>query len=125
MATAIDSDEQVGLLSDKEAKAARDWQQRNQAKLPRIKLDLFNQLAELKKTETTTTTKRQRRISEFDWVLLKKAAELGAFQVRSRSELSKIENYAIKIKLGFACHPDLRTFRNGSTEEGVYWIKRV
>ncbi len=35
-------------------------------------------LAELKKTETTTTTKRQRRISEFDWRLLKRAAELNA-----------------------------------------------
>lgn len=33
---------------------------------------------ELKKTETTSTTKKKRRISEFDWVLLKKAAELNA-----------------------------------------------
>ncbi len=33
---------------------------------------------ELRKTETTSTTKRKRRISEFDWVLLKKAAELNA-----------------------------------------------
>lgn len=33
---------------------------------------------ELRKTETTSTTKRRRRISEFDWVLLKKAAELNA-----------------------------------------------
>ncbi|HCS54753.1 adenylosuccinate synthetase [Rubinisphaera sp.] len=35
-------------------------------------------LTDLKKTETTTTTKRQRRISEFDWRLLKRAAELNA-----------------------------------------------
>lgn len=35
-------------------------------------------LSELRKTETTSTTKRKRRISEFDWVLLKKAAELNA-----------------------------------------------
>lgn len=34
-------------------------------------------LRELRKTETTSTTKRKRRISEFDWVLLKKAAELN------------------------------------------------
>ncbi len=56
---------------------------------------------------------------------LEQAAELGVFQVRSRSDISKAENYAIKIKLGFACHPDLRTFRDGSTAEGVYWVKRV
>jgi adenylosuccinate synthase len=35
-------------------------------------------LAKLQKTETTSTTKRKRRISEFDWVLLKKSAELNA-----------------------------------------------
>jgi len=35
-------------------------------------------LSDLRKTETTSTTKRRRRISEFDWVLLKKAAELNA-----------------------------------------------
>jgi len=35
-------------------------------------------LSKLQKTETTSTTKRRRRISEFDWVLLKKAAELNA-----------------------------------------------
>ena len=34
--------------------------------------------SELRKTETTSTTKKKRRISEFDWVLLKKAAELNA-----------------------------------------------
>jgi len=35
-------------------------------------------LKQLEKTETTSTTKRKRRISEFDWTLLKKAAELNA-----------------------------------------------
>jgi adenylosuccinate synthase len=35
-------------------------------------------LAELQKTETTSTTGRKRRISEFDWVLLRKAAFLNA-----------------------------------------------
>lgn len=33
---------------------------------------------ELNKTEKTSTTNRKRRVSEFDWVLLKKAAELNA-----------------------------------------------
>jgi adenylosuccinate synthase len=35
-------------------------------------------LAELQKTETTSTTKRKRRISEFDWALLRKATFLNA-----------------------------------------------
>ncbi len=34
--------------------------------------------SELRKTETTSTTKKKRRISEFDWVLLKRASELNA-----------------------------------------------
>ncbi|MEM8863392.1 MAG: GNAT family N-acetyltransferase, partial [Chloroflexota bacterium] len=56
---------------------------------------------------------------------LEKGAELGAFQVRSRSNISKVENYVIKIKLGFACHPDLRTYKDGTTADGVYWVKRI
>ena len=56
---------------------------------------------------------------------LQKAEAIGAFQVRSRSGLDRVENYAIKIKLGFAAHPDLRTLRDGTTETGVYWVKRV
>jgi adenylosuccinate synthase len=35
-------------------------------------------LEELNKTETTSTTKRKRRIGEFDWALLRKAASLNA-----------------------------------------------
>ena len=35
-------------------------------------------LDELKKIEVTSTTKRKRRIAEFDWVLLRKAASLNA-----------------------------------------------
>lgn len=34
--------------------------------------------SELEKTETTSTTKRKRRISEFDWQLLRRASELNA-----------------------------------------------
>lgn len=56
---------------------------------------------------------------------LQTAAERGCFQVRSRSSLDRVENYAIKIKLGFACHPAHRTFRDGKVEAGVYWVKRV
>jgi adenylosuccinate synthase len=35
-------------------------------------------LPDLVSTEVTTTTRRQRRIGEFDWVLLRKAASLNA-----------------------------------------------
>lgn len=34
--------------------------------------------AELKRTEITSTTKRKRRVSEFDWALLRRAASLNA-----------------------------------------------
>jgi len=47
-------------------------------KLPEIARRSGISINDLKKTETTSTTKRKRRISEFDWVLLKKAAELNA-----------------------------------------------
>jgi adenylosuccinate synthase len=35
-------------------------------------------LAELRRTERTSTTKRKRRVAEFDWVLLRKSASLNA-----------------------------------------------
>src|SRR5262249_48667988 len=35
-------------------------------------------LSELEKTETTSTTKRRRRISEFDWTLFRRAVFLNA-----------------------------------------------
>jgi adenylosuccinate synthase len=34
-------------------------------------------LDELKRTETTTTTKRERRIAEFDWVQFKESVQLN------------------------------------------------
>jgi adenylosuccinate synthase len=46
--------------------------------LPEIERRSGIALNKLQKTETTSTTKRKRRICEFDWVLLKKAAELNA-----------------------------------------------
>ncbi|MEM9776736.1 MAG: GNAT family N-acetyltransferase [Chloroflexota bacterium] len=58
-------------------------------------------------------------------LILQKAGELDLFQVRSFSARSRVENYAVKMKLGFACHPELRTLKDGSTYEGVYWVKRV
>ncbi len=52
------------------------------------------------------------------------ARDLGCFQVRSRSATARDANYAIKIKLGYACHPAIRTLPSGD-ETGVYWVKRV
>lgn len=56
---------------------------------------------------------------------LKEAQALGCFQMRSRSAIDKVENYQIKIKLGFACHPARRTFKDGTFADGVYWVKRL
>lgn len=56
--------------------------------------------------------------------ILDLAPKLGCFQVRSRSEMSKKANYAIKFKLGFAAHPAVRKMRSGDSP-GVYWVKNV
>lgn len=56
---------------------------------------------------------------------LEESARRGCFQMRSRSNVKCVENYHIKMKLGFACHPDVRTLGDGSKAEGVYWVKRV
>jgi GNAT superfamily N-acetyltransferase len=53
------------------------------------------------------------------------ARHLGCYQVRSRSELTAQSNYAVKRKLGFAMHPSVRTFGDGRTSVGVYWVKKV
>lgn len=53
------------------------------------------------------------------------ATKIGCFQMRSRSAIDKVENYSIKIKLGFAGHPDRRTRKDGSYKYGVYWVKRL
>ncbi len=46
------------------------------------------------------------------------ARELGCYQLRSYSELSHAENYALKLKLGFAAFPEQRA--NG--QQGVYFV---
>lgn len=53
------------------------------------------------------------------------APALGCYQVRSRSELSRAANYAIKLKLGFGMHPAVRIFADGRTSPGVYWVKAI
>jgi GNAT superfamily N-acetyltransferase len=56
--------------------------------------------------------------------VLRRAAALGCYQVRSRSEFSRSANYAVKLKLGFVAHPAIREVR-GVASPGVYWIKHV
>lgn len=56
---------------------------------------------------------------------LEEGKSRGGFQMRSRSGLESVENYHIKMKLGFACHPAVRVLGGGSKEEGVYWVKRL
>lgn len=56
--------------------------------------------------------------------VLRRAATLGCYQVRSRSAFSRQANYAVKLKLGFVAHPAIRHLKSGD-EYGVYWIKRV
>jgi len=55
--------------------------------------------------------------------VLRLAPALGCYQVRSRSELDKEANFAIKRKLGFAMHPALRIYRDGTESPGVYWVR--
>jgi GNAT superfamily N-acetyltransferase len=57
--------------------------------------------------------------------VLELAPTLGCYQVRSRSELSRAANYAIKRKLGFGMHPAVRTFSDGRISPGVYWVKAL
>lgn len=46
------------------------------------------------------------------------ARELGCYQLRSYSAINHPENYALKLKLGFAAFPEVRA--NG--QQGVYFV---
>lgn len=50
---------------------------------------------------------------------LRRAAELGCYQVRSHSDFTNHANYAVKMKLGFAAVPDFRR----DDPSGVFWVK--
>ncbi len=50
---------------------------------------------------------------------LVRAAEMGAYQVRSRSDVSRKANYAIKLKLGYAASPEITETRDDSSPGGV------
>jgi len=50
---------------------------------------------------------------------LRRAAALGCYQVRSRSDYANHANYALKVKLGFAIMPDFRT----ADPSGAFWVR--
>ena len=57
---------------------------------------------------------------------LRFAGRLGCYQMRSWSDMTRVENYAVKVKLGFCAHPAIyHSERTGEDYDGVYWIKRV
>lgn len=56
---------------------------------------------------------------------LRKAHELGCYQMRSWSSADKRENYALKIDLGFAVQPALYPMPGGTPISGVYFVKRI
>lgn len=50
---------------------------------------------------------------------------LGAYQMRSWSSLDRPENYALKLRLGFAVYPAIFVAGNGQEISGVYFVKTV
>lgn len=49
---------------------------------------------------------------------IKRCKEQGCFQMRSRSPVTSVENYALKIKMGYAIHPD-------HEHDSYYFIKTL
>ena len=50
---------------------------------------------------------------------LARAAAMGAYQVRSRSDVSRKANHAIKLKLGYAASPEITDARDDSKPGGI------
>lgn len=47
---------------------------------------------------------------------------LGCYQMRSWSSVDKIENYALKLSMGFAAHPALYPTSGGGSVSGIYFV---
>lgn len=94
----------------------RHWHGGREARLLEAKIRAFHVLPKHRNRGVGTALQRQ---------VLALAPALGCYQVRSRSELSRGANYAIKRKLGFGMHPAVRTFADGRTSPGVYWVKAI
>lgn len=56
---------------------------------------------------------------------LEVSAQLGCIQMRSWSSLDKPANYQLKLKLGFAFHPEIQETPSGLRVSGGYFVKRV
>lgn len=56
---------------------------------------------------------------------LRITAKLGCMQMRSWSSLDKPANYQLKLKLGFAFHPEIQHTSSGLQVSGGYFVKRV
>jgi len=56
---------------------------------------------------------------------LQVTAQLGCIQMRSWSSLDKPANYQLKLKLGFAFHPEIQETPSGLRVSGGYFVKRV
>lgn len=54
-----------------------------------------------------------------------KAELLGCCQMRSWSSADRVENYALKISMGFSVLPALYPMPGGSAISGVYFVKRI
>ena len=50
---------------------------------------------------------------------LVRAADMGVYQVRSRSDVSRKANYAIKLKLGYAVSPEITDVKDDSKQGGI------
>jgi GNAT superfamily N-acetyltransferase len=57
--------------------------------------------------------------------LLERARELGCYQVRSRSDVGHDENHRLKLRLGFAVSPHVRTLESGEERPGFFFVKVV
>jgi GNAT superfamily N-acetyltransferase len=57
--------------------------------------------------------------------LLERAGALGCYQVRSRSDVGHEENHRLKLRLGFAVSPHVRTLEGGEERPGFFFVKVV
>ena len=48
-----------------------------------------------------------------------KAADMGAYQIRSRSDIDRVANYAIKLKLGYAASPETFETKDDAQPDGI------
>jgi GNAT superfamily N-acetyltransferase len=51
--------------------------------------------------------------------------KLGCYQMRSWSSLNRDANYRLKLKLGFAAHPEVQQTESGLKVSGIYFSKVV